>query len=85
MEGGSEIVALQVVAFEIELSERMGAIHDGFDSPLSRHFTHPANRHNLPRNVDFVCDQNQLGFRRNRTFKGSCEIVDILGRNRNLD
>ena len=85
MEARAEIIAPQVLLFEIELREGMGAVHDRLDPFRARHFADRFHGCDLARDVNLVRDQNQPRPVGDSFLKSRRELVEVLRRDRDLD
>src|SRR4051812_26947625 len=56
MQTGAEVIAAEVLLFEIKLRERMRSVHDRLDSLGPSHVADRFHRRNLAGNVDLVRD-----------------------------
>ena len=63
----------------------MRAVDDGFDAPCPGHFADGFDRRDLPGDVDLMRYLDQLCSRGNSSFKSPGNLLDVFGRNRNLD
>src|SRR5690349_12817583 len=59
MQAGAEVIATEVLLFEIELRKGMGAVDDGLNSPSASHVADGLHRSDLSCNVDLMRNQNQ--------------------------
>src|SRR6266567_687124 len=59
MEAGAEVIATEILLFEIKLSERMRAVHNRLDSFGASHFADSLHGGDLSRDVDLVRNGNQ--------------------------
>src|SRR5438552_18641749 len=85
MEAGAEVIATEILLFEIKLSERMRAVHNRPDSFGASHLADSLHRSDLSRNVDLMRDQNEARFIGNSFFKRRGDLIKVLGRNGNLN
>src|SRR5450756_1930516 len=75
----SVIVALEIVALERKVRERVRAIHEHFDSQRARHLHDLPHRHDLPCEVRHVRDLDHL---RARSYCRSELFYDVIVRRR---
>src|SRR5712691_7962358 len=81
----AEIVALQIVSFEIKLAKRMRAVNNRFDSFSAGHLTNGFDGSDLTRDVDLMRNQNQARAIGYSFFKCRGNFIKVLRRNRNLN
>src|SRR5207248_2866780 len=85
MEAGAEVIATEILLFEIKLSERMRAVHNRLDSFGASHLADSLHGSDLSRDVDLVRDENQAGAAGNSFFKRCADLIEVLWRNGNLN
>src|SRR6266496_6652950 len=85
MQAGAEVIATEILLFEIKLSERMRAIHNRLDSFGARHLADSLHGSDLSCDVDLVRDQNQARSIVNSFFKRCGDLIEVLWRNGNLN
>src|SRR5207248_8808058 len=85
MEAGAEVIATEILLFEIKLSERMRAVHNRLDSFGASHLADSLHGGDLSRDVDLVRDENQAGAAGNSFFKRCADLIEVLWRNGNLN
>ena len=85
MQGRAEIIALQIVAFEIKLGKGMRSIDDSLNAACTGHFADSTHRSDLPREIYLMRDQDQFCFRCDCPFVSGRDIVYIFWSNRNFD
>src|SRR6266404_5833143 len=85
MQAGAEVITTQVLLFEIKLREGMRAVHNGLDSFGASHVADSFHGSDLSRDVDLMRDQNQARATGNSFFKGGGDLIEVLGRNGNLN
>src|SRR5207253_10014094 len=85
LQAGAEVIATQVLLFESELREGLGADHFGLNSFGASHGADSLHRSDLSRNVDLMRNQNQARSTCDSFFKCRGDLVEVLGWNRDLD
>src|SRR5437763_1832550 len=85
MQTGAEVIATKVLLFEIELGERMGAVHDRLDAFGASHLADRLHRSDLTRDVDLMRHQNQTRAVGYSFGKGGGNLIEVLRWNRNLN
>src|SRR5947208_7935641 len=85
VEARAEIIATEIALFEIELSEGMRAIDDGFNTAGARQLAHGFHRSDLASNIDHVRNKNEPGAVGDSFFKRRDDLAEIFRRNRNLN
>src|ERR1044071_3151250 len=85
MQASSEVIATQVLLFEIELGEGMRAVHNRLNPFGASQIANSLHRSDLSGYVDLMRDQNQAGSTGNSFFKGCGNLIEVLGRNGNLN
>src|SRR5438094_10644986 len=85
MEAGAEVIATEILLFEIKLSERMRAVRNRLDPFGASHLADSLHGSDLSRDVDLVRDENQAGAAGNSFFKRCADLIEVLWRNGNLN
>ncbi len=85
VQAGAKVIATEVVLFEIELGEGMGAVDDSLNTAGTRHVANCFHRSDLAGDVDLVGDQDKPSAVGDSFFKCRGDLVEVLRRNRNLD
>src|SRR5437762_6874012 len=85
METGAEVIATEVLLFEIELGEGMGPVHDRLDAFGASHLADRLHRSDLPGDVDLMRHEDEPGAIGNSFLKGSRDLIEVLARYRNLN
>src|SRR5437773_11562418 len=84
MEAGAEVIATEILLFEIKLSERMRAVRNRLDSFGASHLADSLHGSDLSRDVDLVRDEHQAGAAGNYFFKGCADLIEVIWRNENM-
>src|SRR5437588_1254871 len=85
MQAGAEVIATEVLLFEIELCEGMGAVHNCLNSFGASHVADSLHRSDLSGNVDLMRNKNQARSTCNSFFKCRGDLIEVLGRNGDLN
>src|SRR5438874_1497852 len=85
MQTGAEVIATKVLLFEIELRERMRAVHDGLNAFGAGQVADSLHRSDLSGDVDLMCHQNQTRAVGYSFGKGGGNLIEVLRWNRNLN
>ena len=81
---GTEIVAAEILLFEIKLCERVRTINDRLDSLCTRDLADRFHGSDLARDVHLMRNENEFCSTRDSIFKCCCDLVEILWRDRDL-
>src|SRR5438477_10973191 len=85
MQTGAEVIATEVLLFEIELRERMRAVHDGLNAFGAGQVADRLHGSDLPGDVNLMRHQNQTRAVGYSFGKGGGNLIEVLGWNRNLN
>src|SRR5438477_6188828 len=85
MQAGAEVITTEVLLFEIKLREGMRAIDNGLNSFSASHVADSLHGSYLSRDIDLMRDQDQARATSNSFFKGGGDLIEVLGRNGNLN
>src|SRR5207302_8920562 len=85
MQAGAEVITTQVLLFEIELREGMRAVHDRFDTFGASQVADRLHGSDLSGDVNLMGHENQTRVVGYSFGKGRGDLVEVLGRNGNLN
>src|SRR4030095_1133855 len=85
MQAGAEVIATEILLFEIKLSKGMCAVHNRLDSFGASYLADSLHRSDLSGDVDLVRNENKARAIGNSFFKGGGDLIEVLRRNGNLN